>query len=120
VPYPDSADPEVRLQQRQAHSFRAGDTPFGQFCSGIAEGRGVSNNSAKRAARGIRSPFADRDLAEHGARRSGAVLKFGRDLMCRSNTHAPASQLVGPFGNRQREAGAQSLVHGDRLVRILL
>ena len=27
---------------------------------------GVSNNSAKRAARGIRFPFADRDLAEQG------------------------------------------------------
>jgi hypothetical protein len=66
-----------------------------------------------------RSPFADRDLAGHGALGSGEVLKFGRDLMCRSNTHAPASQLAGPFGNRKREAGAQSLVHGDWLVRIL-
>jgi len=64
---------------------------------GIAEGRGVSNNSAKRVARSIRFPFAYRDLAEHGALRSGEVLKFGSDLMCRSNPHAPASQLVGPL-----------------------
>jgi len=95
------------------------DTPFGQFCSGLAEGRGVSNNSAEGAARGIRSPFADRDPGEHGALRSGEVLKFDRGLMCRSNTHDPASQLVGPFGNRQREAEAQSLVHRDWLVQIL-
>ena len=64
MPYPDSANPEVRLQQRQAHSLRAGDTPLRQFSSGIADGRAVSNNSAKRAPRGIRSPFADRDPAE--------------------------------------------------------
>ena len=66
VPHPESADRQVRLQLRQAHSLRAGDTPLSQFCSGIAEGRAVSNNSAKRAARGIRFPFADRDLAEQG------------------------------------------------------
>ena len=62
--YPDSADPEVRLQQRQAHGLLAGGTPLSQFSSGIAEGRGVSNDSAKRTARGIRFPFADRDPAE--------------------------------------------------------
>jgi len=111
--YPDSADPEVRLQQRQAHGLLAGGTPLSQFSSGIAEGRGVSNDSAKRTARGIRFPFADRDLAEQGALRSREVIKSGRELMCRSNTHPLTSQLVGLFGNREREAGAQSLVHGD-------
>jgi len=93
--------------------------PVSSHSSGIAERRAVSKNSAKRAARGIRSPFADRDLAEQGALRSREVIKSGRELMCRSNTHALASQLVGPFGNRQREAGAQSIVHGHWLVRIV-
>jgi hypothetical protein len=65
VPYPDSADPEVRLQ-RQSHSLRAGETPLGQFCFGIEERLRVSNNSAERAARGIRFPFADCDPAEQG------------------------------------------------------
>ena len=66
-----------------------------------------------------RSHFANRDLAKRGALHSGEVLKIGPGLMCRSNTHGPASQLVGRFGNGQREAGAQSRVHGGWLVRAL-
>jgi hypothetical protein len=51
-------------------------------------------------ARRIKYAFADRDLAEDGALRSGEILKFARDLMCRSIKHDPASQLGGPLSNR--------------------
>lgn len=87
------------MQQRQAESFRAGNTPFGQCCSGVEETRRVSSHSAERAAHGIRYPSANYNLAERSALRY-RLIQRRPDIRTRFDLDVASKAFAG--SNRKR------------------